>query len=234
MNIFTQHRDPEGALVWLKELMPEGAVTFYEDGQWETVAGTWKQGWLKKPLVLTVRHNPDYYAGEKWPLQLAGMTRYLRDFENSERRPDLFGYLPGLSFVLSFIFEPEPVDDDPREAVVFAMAERMQGVMFMPNFLADSQGRVIVSAGGEPPPEAELPAHVPFHGEPDAGLAEAGADEDEQPCEPPAAERVAARLKLMVALVWRGFVEQDMREGLEEQWLTLLSDLRESPAWQEA
>jgi hypothetical protein len=232
-NIFTQHCDPDGALAKLQELLPEAAVTRDADGQWTRIKGTWKRGWLKPSLTLTVNHDPSYYAGPGWATQVDGMAGYFSKFPDAKRRPDLFGYLPGLSFALSFLFDPDSADEDPRHAVVFQMAEAMDGVIFLPGCLVDSQGRVIVAADGESDPEAELPGHEPANLDGEESIGRAGGSE-ESACEAPNAERVLARLILMTALVNRGFIESSPTDEMESTRQNMIEAIADSPAWEEA
>ncbi|OYW76615.1 MAG: hypothetical protein B7Z37_08020 [Verrucomicrobia bacterium 12-59-8] len=225
INIFSQHRKPEEVLQLLRQLLPEAAVETSEEGVWSCARGTWKRGWLKGALHMEVRHDPEYYAGSGWNAQLLGMAGYFRQFPGASQRPDLFGYLPGLSFALSFMIEPAFTDNDPRQEVIAAIARLVEGVIFLPGCLSDAEGRLIISADDDADPEAQIPAHLPVQNEdPEPS--------DESPAsDPPSEARVISRLVLMGALVNRGFME-DHPEG-EALRLEMLADLRNSEAWQE-
>lgn len=229
-NIFTQHCNPDGALAKLKELLPEAEVTQHPDGHWSKIKGTWKRGWLKKALTLTVNHDPTYYAGPGWHTQVDGMAGYFSKFPDAKRRQDLFSYLPGLSFALSFILDPDPVDEDPRQAVIFEMVQFLDGVIFLPGCLLDSHGRPIVAADGESDPEAALPAHEPAaHHEGGEPTARVGGAEDAVG-EPPDAERVISRLILLASLVERGLLETESPRQAERLRQEMVEGLHESVA----
>ncbi len=206
-NIFTQNRDPEGALARLRALMPETEVEFHADGQWSRVRGVWKRGWLKKALTMTVNHDPDYYRGAEWETLLAGMASYFMRFSEASRRPDLFEYVPGLTFAINFTLDPDPVDDDPRQAVIFEMAQTLGGVIFLPGCLLDGQGRTIAATDGETDENAELPPHTVVERTVRSGPP--APDSKDRPWEPPSVERVALRFQWMAAMVWRGFAESE-------------------------
>ena len=231
-NIFTQHRNPDGALKKLKKLLPNAEVTNRPDGQWAEITGTWKRGWLKSSLVITVKHNPDYYVGDGWRTQLAGMANFFHRFPRSEERQDLFGYIPGLSFVLSFILSPDPVDDDPRQEVIFEMTRFLDGVIFLPSCLLDQAGRAIVAADGDINLDAELPDHTPAT--PSKPTVTDDGAETEVAGEPPEMLRVVDRLVLMIALVERGFLEEEPGSDTEAYRVEMLQDLKEAGMLREA
>lgn len=229
VNIFSQHRKPDEVLRALKELIPNAVVQFDENGIWRSVKGTWKRGWLKGALGLEVTHSPDYYAGADWGAQLTGMTRYFSQFPNKSRHAEVFGYLPGLSFAVSFILNPGTITNDPRQEIVSAMARLLDGVVFLPGCLLDAEGRVIISAGDDADPDARLPIHEPRNASDAQGAVNA---DDDVPFDPPTAERVIHRLILMGSLVNRGFMEQ--REDGELLRAKALADLQGTEAWHES
>jgi hypothetical protein len=112
------------------------------------------------------------------------------------------------------------------------MARFLDGVIFLPSCLLDSQGRTIVSEDGEIDPEATLPVHVPVSGD----LAEFNDDEEDgdESTEPPALERVLARFHLLVALVERGLFEEGPVNQGDARRTALISELNQSGAWPEA
>ncbi len=230
VNIFSQHRKPQEVLEALRQLLPEAVIQTDDTGGWTAAKGTWKRGWLKGSLHLEVRHDPSYYAGQGWSGQVAGMAGYFSRFPSAKKRPEVFGYLPGLTFAVSFMLSPGAVADDPRQEVIHQIARLMDGVIFLPGLLLDAEGRVLISAEGDPDPDASLPAH-----EPKEGLA-VEADDDKAPPpqagEPPAMARVVSRLILMGALVTRGIMEQNPEH--EPQREEMVTDLRGSDAWREA
>lgn len=227
VTLFSQHRKPEEVLHVLKQRMPDAVVETDSDGVWSSVKGTWKRGWLKGALHLEARHSPDYYAGDGWSSQLAGMAGYFGQLPDSGRSPEVFGYIPGLSFALSFMLDPGTVENDPRQEVISEIARLIDGVMFLPGCLLDAEGRVIISAADDPDPDARLPDHQAQAHQPGNTPAVA----DDAPAEPPAQERVINRLLLLGSLVNRGFMEQ--HEDGEAIRLDALADLQESDAWAE-
>lgn len=231
INIFSQHRKPDEVLKMLLELMPEAAVERNPDGIWTRVTGTWKRGWLKGSLQLDVRHDPSYYGGEGWGDQLAGMTRYLQDFSAAKGRSDVFGYLPGLAFAVSFVLTPGSLPkEDPRQEIIHKIARLVEGVIFLPGMLLDAEGHVLISARGDSDPEAKLPAHEPM-----AALSQpkesGNLAEEAKHAEPPAEDRVMARLVLLGALASRGIMES--HPELEPQRQEMVADLQDSNAWRE-
>lgn len=230
VNIFSQHCKPQEVQEMLRQLLPEAVIQTDAEGGWTAAKGTWKRGWLKSSLHLEVRHDPDYYLGGDWNKQIAGMAGYFSRFPSAKKRPEVFGYLPGLTFAVSFMLSPGAVADDPRQEVIHKIARLLDGVIFLPGLLLDADGHVLISAEGEPDPEARLPAH-----EPKAGLT-LESDEDNktpppQTGEPPAEARVVSRLVLMGALTSRGIMERDA--GAEAQRQKMVEGLRGSHAWQE-
>ncbi|MGV3662845.1 MAG: DUF4272 domain-containing protein [Prosthecobacter sp.] len=228
VNIFSQHRKPQEVLEALRRLLPEAVIPTDDAGGWTYAQGTWKRGWLKGSLQLSVRHDASYYLGEDWDTQLAGMAAYLSRLANARKRPEVFGYLPGLNFAVSFILNPGAVADDPRQEVIHQIARLLDGVIFLPGLLLDADGRVLISAEGEPDPDARLPAH-----EPKGGLTVKSEDDEAPPqtSEPPAEARVVSRLILMGALVNRGIMEPHLE--LEFQRQEMVADLRSTEAWRE-
>ncbi|MBB5034161.1 DUF4272 domain-containing protein [Prosthecobacter vanneervenii] len=225
INIFSQHRKPEEVLQLLRQQIPEAIVETSEDGVWSCVRGTWKRGWMKGALHMEVRHDPDYYAGEGWDAQLAGMAGYFRQFPGASQRPELFGYLPGLAFAVNFIIDPAFTENDPRQEVIASVTRLLDGVIFLPGCLSDAEGRLIISADDDADPEAQLPAHEPAQNE------DAEPSDEPSDCNPPTESRVISRLTFMGALVNRGFME-DHPEG-EALRLEMLDGFRDSDAWQE-
>lgn len=228
VTLFSQHRKAEEVLHVLEQRMPDAVVETDAEGVWSSVKGAWKRGWLKGSLHLEARHSPEYYAGDGWSAQLAGMAGYFGQFPDSGRCPDVFSYIPGLTFALSFMLDPGTVEDDPRQEVISEIARLIDGVMFLPGCLLDAEGRVIISATDDPDPEARLPyhqAHDVYEPEDGPGVTE------DAPVEPPSQERVINRLLLLGSLVNRGFMEQ--HEVGEDIRLDAIAGLQESEAWAE-
>lgn len=232
INIFSQHRRPDDVLKMLQDLLPEAVVEKNDKGVWTRVSGTWKRGWMKNSLQLDVRHDPSYYGGEGWRDQLAGLSHYLQEFASAKRRSDVFGYLPGVDFAISLVLTPGSLpEDDPRQEIIHKIARLVDGVIFLPGMLLDAEGHVLISAQGEHDPEAKLPAHESM-----AALTQPKSKADAAaavtPGEPPAEERVVARLVLMTALAKRGFM--NFQPESEPARREMVEELRGSDAWREA
>lgn len=230
VNIFSQHCKPDEVLQALKDLLPNAVVETDEAGVWKSVKATWKRGWLKSSLELVVTHDPAYYSGDNWSVQRVGMAGYFRRFPNADQSHPVFGYLPGLAFVISFILQPGTVAEDPRQEIIHHIAKVVDGVIFLPGSLLDAEGRVLLAAGHESDPEARLPAHEPMA----HTVGQVGSKEDAEappPAEPPSQERVVSRLIVMNALMQRGFLEVHP-DGMFLH-MDLLQELRESSAWAE-
>jgi hypothetical protein len=234
INIFSHHQDPEATLTKLLERVPEAKVTRRADGSWSEVHVAFKRGWLKKPLNMKAMHDPDYYAGEGWPQQLAGMHGYFGGFPNAAQRADLFEYLPGLRFAFNFQLDGDPEEEDPRMDLVFEMAQQVDGVIFLPGRLLDSSGRVIVDADGENDPEAQVPEYNSISVDERVKniLASAGYSEEDMPSEPPAEDRVLRRFLLMCGLVKYGFMEGAAEA--EEYRQEVVARLKGNGVWEEA
>lgn len=235
VNIFSQHCKPDEVLQALKKLLPNTVVETDDTGVWKSVKATWKRGWLKSSLELTVTHDPEYYAGAKWSAQLAGMAGYFRRFPKFQPDAALFSYIPGLAFAVSFTLQPGTVENDPRQAVIYEIARLVEGVIFLPGCLLDAEGHVLFSAEHEPDPEAKLPAHEP--------KADAAAEQAESlqhtPAAappplagPPSQERVVNRLLLMGALVNRSAIESSPDAELVRK--EMVHGLQGSEIWREA
>ena len=231
-NIFTQRLDPEGTLARLLELLPNSEVSYHADGTWAAISGCWKRGWLKKALTLKVQNNPDYYAGDEWRTQLAGMANYFRQFPGSEAREDVFGFFPCLKFALSFTLDPDPVDGDPRQELIFEMVKFMEGVIFLPTCLLDGEGRVLLAANGENDPDATLPTNAVVFFKKGFSTEEGIENDAEHELRPPTLEQIQARLVLMAALVDRGVMEDSPDIEGEQQRAALVKGLRGSLAWE--
>ena len=114
--------------------------------------------------------------------------------------------IPAFRFCIGIINEPEIEDgEDPRLDVMHALAEHMHGVFFAPGALLDSHFRAFAEAGNDVDPEAVIPGAPPET---------FGEDEDDdEDCEPPDAERVAARAYVLAAVAARGLLDMNLMQG---------------------
>lgn len=225
INIYSQRRDPEGTLAQLTKLAPGIKVTRRSDGSWQKAEIVIKRGWLKKPLLMQVNHDPAYYGGDDWPTQLSGMQGYFGSFDGAEQRADLFAYLPHLNFAFNFILDPELGEADARWDIVLKMAESLQGVVFLPGQLLDFTGRVILSQDGENDPSATVPV-LKGVSAPEA------MEEAEVRVDPPTLERVVRRFLLLSRMAIRGFMETD--PSAEPARQDLVQHLKSHDTWGEA
>jgi hypothetical protein len=235
-NIFSQKCSPDETLASLLEYIPEAKVSYHADGVWSEVTGSWKQGWLKKPLGIRVTHNPDYYAGPGWPVQLSGMQGYFGKFEGADKRPDILQYLAGVNFAVSFILDSEIGEKDPRPSLVFAMARQLEGVVFLPGRLFNADVKLLLEVAGECDSEAELPPSYTSPSLSSPADAESASEETQfdPPTNPPHPDRVVNRLRVMEALIQRGLMEREADDPtMETHRQEMLADLQRTTAWSE-
>lgn len=207
ITIFARIADPAGVAALLREMDPKVRIIGGDD-EWEQAEITF--GRLRGKRRLILRHNPEYYAEPNWSAQMNGMRGYFSRFPDSERKPHVLLLTSTLRFALSAELEPaiDP-EGDPRLDVLFAVTDLIDGVLFTPSALRDSQGRILFSAHGaeDEDPEAEFPRVL---AEVDVTEATEGGDgNEEQQLDPPDATRVARRALALAAVTARAILEQD-------------------------
>jgi hypothetical protein len=219
--LYSQHGSAEIALSALQKLAPNLEVE-EEKGVWRRAHVSWSRSLWRSPLKLTINHSLDYYTGERWPTQLMAMQTYLQRFHGAKERADVFTYLAGLRFALSFNIQPAPVKNDPRRDVIMGLARELKAVVFSPTALLDAQGRAILSDDGPCDASAVVPECV-------AGNAWASPDRRPSPM------RVAQRLLVMAALTERGLLDvSDEPTSIREDRRTeLIQLLHAVDAWNE-
>ncbi|HZZ78020.1 MAG TPA: DUF4272 domain-containing protein [Gemmataceae bacterium] len=200
INLFSRIKDPAAVAQFLRERWPSVAIEG-PDSEW--LRAVVAIGDLK----LTLQYGPEYHAEPNWSTQMNGMSGFLSRFPDTERKQIAVMLPTTFQYSLAAIFDPEPAsEEDPRFAVLYAVAERLDGILFSPFCLRDARGRILVGADGEDEedPEAVWPRVVaavtipPSTGTapPATGVA-------------PTAQRVARRALAMTAVTARAILEQD-------------------------
>lgn len=113
-------------------------------------------------------------------------------------------------FALATFFTPERRDDDDRMRYVQAVANHLDGCIFMPSGLYDPAGRPLINAGGEFDEAARFPA-LPWTEDYPAAESESRSDHENDEAEPlpPTPTRVARRALALAALCGRALLEQE-------------------------
>ncbi|HYE19224.1 MAG TPA: DUF4272 domain-containing protein [Tepidisphaeraceae bacterium] len=220
ITIYAHRIDPAGVL---QTLRAGGAAAVEVDEPGSAV--NWGRATARLPGgAVVVRHDPDYYGGDDWGRQMLGMQGYLGRFPGGDDAA-VRQTVAAFRFAVSVTGEPPLAwdSDDPRLAVVRAVARHLDGVIFVPGYLLDAAGRVLVSATGEYDPDAVYPASPttgarPTMADPTAhGAADDDdeedetddEDDDEEDDEPPTTERVARRACALAAVGGRALLEQE-------------------------
>lgn len=218
INLFSHRIDPRGVLEVLRQfgkVQVDGA-----DDDWETAELTLKKNWLRKPQVLRLGHDAEYYDGDGWPRQVMGMQGYFSRFPESPLKPEVMQAIGAFRFALSVPHDDLEIEsDDDRLAVLYAVCEHLDGVIFTPSALRDSQGRVLLCADGACDPEAVLPSarasDVPALDDAEYAFEMGDDSEEDEEYEdpvPPTPERVARRALALTAVAARATLELDAPE----------------------
>ncbi len=257
VSLFTAVADPAAVLDALREAAAhaagEGAgevvVDVGPDGVgWRsaTVPSTGGPG-DRFPLRLT--HDPGYYAEPDWSAQLRGLVAYFGRFPRHDGTAAVLealgamrsAYGIGLACQLNL---DVAAADDPRLAVLYALAARVDGVLFTPSALRDRKGRVLIGATPmhpnavvpgtrlrpAPPAPAPEPVMEPIvepapapdpepiiepEPEPEPASPLAAVVDLRAPGPPP--RRVALRALALAAVCGRAFLEQDDPEEVDQE-----------------
>jgi hypothetical protein len=216
ITLFARIADPAGVARRLRELAPD--VQFSPDeAAWRNAVVTFGTG--KKKRTLTITHDPAYYSEPNWSRQMNGMRGYFSRFPDTDNKTRVLRLTTSFRFSLGTIFDPDfDPEGDPRLALVFAIAELLDGVLFTPSALRDAHGRILFSADpDDEDPEATWPkvlGEVPMSDPAGAAMHEASRPRkvDEEPAEgadPPTSIRVARRALALTAVTVRAILEQD-------------------------
>jgi hypothetical protein len=154
LTIFGTRARPERVVHEVRTRYPAATV----DGQgadWRSLSVTLAHG------TLTLLHDPSYYGSAGWATQLRGMKGYFRRFPLSDElhvRVDRL--IEKFRFALGTRFEPDYEDppSDERFGIVCGVTRLVDGVIFAPSGLRDSEGNLLVGAAGEHDDEAVWPS----------------------------------------------------------------------------
>ena len=220
INIFSSKADPEAVLRIVIAEYPEATVTGGPGG-FRSIEISRKRGIFKRTETLQINHDPDYYTGASWNTQHSGMVNYFEQFPmDSDRKAKVTAAIEDFSFSLAFVSDP-PVsmgDDDFRFDLIVKIATQLDACFFLPGYLLDKQGHVLIDAEGGFEDEAQFPAttsrKMPVS-------AKRETEKEEIELHPPSAKRVAARAMALAAVSARGLMElnaseQDAGNRLEE------------------
>lgn len=234
--IFSQRIDPERVLEVARRF-DNGAKVLRDEQIWRQVRLQFRRGFFRKPLVLTVNHDPDYYSGPGWSRQHNGMLNYYDQFNMRDDVKDrVLRTIQNFRFCIGSTLEPELEDPiaDPRMEVLCAIARELDGCLVTADQLLDASGNALFAADGTPNPKAVFPI-LPDRTEIDGEELGDGFDEPT----PPSAQRVACRALVLAAVAGRGLMESQYLEGHEDvathlprirEWLEALNIVDECEA----
>lgn len=212
LNVFSHRIAPEVVVEVLRRF---GAVTLDGgDDSWTRATLSLKTGWVGRTSIV-VTHSVEYYSGPGWPQQVHGMRGYFARLRHDAEVERVIG---GLRFCVAVLEAADAIEKaDKRLAVVAALAEALDGVVFSPGYLFDAKLRVLVSHDGERDPAAVLPRYPTnlFAATPGGDPLSGEDDEyhDEEP-NPPSPERVARRALVMAAVTARALSENHEEDDL--------------------
>lgn len=210
ITVFSRIADP--ALVAKK--LREFSISVKIDGtdhSWRHAVVTVGSWWRKRTLTFT--HDPDYYSEPGWSQQMDGMRGYFSRFPNSDRKPQVLMLISTFRFSLGTLFSPDfDPSGDPRLDVLYAITETLDGVLFTPSSLRDAHGRILLTAEGEEfeDPEAKWPRVA---AEVSIEESQGGTGGENEPSDPPTAERVARRALALSAVTVRGILEMELQDA---------------------
>jgi hypothetical protein len=216
ITLFARIADPVKVARRLRELAPAVEIDG-SDAAWRNAVVTFGKGKNKRTLTFT--HDPAYYSEPNWSTQMSGMRGYFSRFPDTDRKSRVMLLTTSLRFSLGTLFDPDfDPEGDPRLDILFAVAELLDGVLFTPSSLRDARGRILFGAGGEDEedPNAVWPrvaGEVSVADPRGRAMHEASRpkppEEEEEPANPPTAERVARRALALTAVTARAILEQD-------------------------
>lgn len=157
ITLFARIPDPNHAIAVLREVFPK--VNVSGDGDtWreaEVLIGVWP---FKKKL--TVSHDPAYYSGENWDVQMEGMRGYLSRFPEVPERARASALTRQFGFALGTIYDPDLKSNDYRFTIISILASELEAVMFTPSSIRDCSGRILFSADiNDIDPSAKWPSY---------------------------------------------------------------------------
>jgi hypothetical protein len=219
INVFSHKIDPRGVLDVLRSLANSVEVEGSDD-DWSQATVLGAKRLLRSRPRLVFGHSAEYYDGPDWPMQMSGMAGYFSRFPDVPLKPDILRAIASFRFSLSLPECELDIDsNDERLQWLYAVVRHLDGVIFTPSSLRDAAGRILIGAGGESDPAAQLP-RIPVKVLATVDISDAVGDEDDdnndEP-EPPTVERVAARALVLAAVANRALLEQEAEEVEEAQ-----------------
>ncbi|QNA90551.1 DUF4272 domain-containing protein [Massilia sp. Dwa41.01b] len=167
VTLFAQAGHPDAVIDVLRQMDARFKVAGPAEAWAELTVTT--SGWLRKKQ-LRITHDPAYYTGEGWQVQLNGMRGYFARFPAAPEQAKALGLIGQFGFVLGTICDPDMEAGDERLAILSAIAEALDAVWFTPSALRDARGRVLYGANvNEFDPGARWPAYTPGTPVPAAG-----------------------------------------------------------------
>lgn len=203
---------------------PDATVTDGPGG-FQQIEISRKRGFFKGPAILQINHYPAEYSGSLWNAQQTAMAGYFGKFPmDRDRRARVMATIADFTFSLAFVSDPpvSPGDDDFRFDLIQKIARHLDACFFIPGYLLDCQGHILIDAGGDFEEEAQFPkASSPLKTGSAGGKNQPKDGEAKIDLHPPSAKRVAARALALAAVSARGLMElhasgQESNESLEE------------------
>ncbi|MCC9604289.1 DUF4272 domain-containing protein [Blastopirellula sp. JC732] len=205
INLFSHKIDPRGIVDVLRQSGFKLEISGPEDDWTDIVVEVKKGGLFSKRRVLTFAHDSEYYSGEGWAVQVSGMQGYFSRFAEVPRMAEIMRMIGSFRFVLAVPQEDLDIwSDDERIPLLYSVCQKIDGVIFTPYGLLDSQGRTLIEEGGLFDEEATLP-FIPSM-EPSSESDEE--EYDDEPI-PPTPLRVARRALALTAVAARATLEMD-------------------------
>jgi len=203
----------------LQRLLPDHELEVEnpnEDWSTEVVVGTTGR-LFKKQWKMRFNHRADYYQGDGWPAQRAGMIQYFSQGSTPVARMAMIeALISQFEFALAVQLSPALVDDDQRLGLVSALAEAVQGCVFLPGVLLDPDFNRLHTVEGEHDAEAVFPTGFVFDAQASAASSAAeDPDEELDLLPPPDDDRVARRLLVLMAVTARGSMELAHNEQVD-------------------
>jgi hypothetical protein len=188
ITIYARIRDPLGVLTLLRTLCP--AVEVEGRGKkWKSATVSCDAG------TFTFFNDPSYYEGDDWARQMSGMKGFLSRWGNTPHKLPVLRATDFFTFSLATGWEPDLAEDDERLQYLFAVAEHLDGILFLMSEVRDARGRLLMSGDGRFDAQAG-PPRLPEEAR-------------------PTAQRVARRALALAAVSARGFLDQHVSDDLE-------------------
>ncbi|MDQ1920353.1 DUF4272 domain-containing protein [Massilia pseudoviolaceinigra] len=162
--LFAEKKNPALVIAVLRKMNALYTMVGTEDA-WSEIVVT--HGGRLTNNQLRITHDPDYYSGPGWQLQMNGMRGYFSRFPEAPEQAQVLALTEKFGFALGTICDPDAEPGDERYAVLSAIAEALDAVWFTPSAMRDAHGRVLYGVA-ERDPEARWPAYTPILPAPDS------------------------------------------------------------------